>query len=113
MPHSGARFNGARMTEPLDTTGMMLGELKGQMRELIHNVGNMAMKLDGLTEKVIADQHLPAKVADIDRRVTDLETDKNRRDGAMGLSGWLLKSPIVGWLVGMALTAWVLLRTKG
>ena len=100
------------MTEPLDTTGMMLGELKGQMRELIHNVNNMTMKLEGLTERVIADQHLPAKVAEIDRRVTELETDRNRRDGAMGFGGWLLKSPIVGWLVGAALTAWVLLKGK-
>lgn len=100
------------MTEPLDTTGMMLGELKGQMRELIHNVNNMSMKLDGLTREVVGAQDLPHKVDALDRRVTELETDKNRRDGAMGFGGWLLKSPIVGWLVGAALTAWVLIRGK-
>lgn len=100
------------MTEPLDTTGMMLGELKGQMREVVHTLNNMSMKLDGLSEKVIADQHLPAKVAEIERRVTDLEIDKNRRDGAMGLGGWLLHSPLVGWLVGAGITAWVMLRGK-
>jgi hypothetical protein len=100
------------MSEPLDTTGMMLGELKGQMRELIHNVNNMAMKLDGLSEKVIGAQDLPAKVAEIDRRVTDLEIDKNRRDGAMGFGGWLLKSPLVGWLAMVALSAWAVLTGR-
>lgn len=100
------------MTEPIDTTGMMLGELKGQMRELIHNVNNMSMKLDGLTREVVGAQELPAKVADIDRRVTDLETDKNRRDGAMGFGGWLLKSPLIGWLATAAIALWALLRGK-
>src|SRR4051812_13265231 len=40
------------MTDQIDTTGMMLGELKGQMRELIHNVNNLSGKLDTLAEKV-------------------------------------------------------------
>jgi hypothetical protein len=100
------------MTEPLDTTGMMLGELKGQMRELIHNVNNMSQKLDGLTEKVIGAQELPAKVEAIERRVTALETDKNRRDGAMGFGGWLLKSPLIGWLATAAVALWALLKGK-
>jgi hypothetical protein len=100
------------MTEPLDTTGMMLGELKGQMRELIHNVNNMSMKLDGLTREVVGAQEIPGKVAELDRRVTDLETDKNRRDGAMGFGGWLLNSPLVGWLVGAAIAVWALFKGK-
>ena len=100
------------MNEPLDTTGMMLGELKGQMREVVHTLNNMSMKLDGMSEKVISAQELPGKVADIDRRVGILETDKNRRDGAMGFGGWLLKSPLIGWLVGAGVTVWVMLRGK-
>jgi hypothetical protein len=100
------------MADPIDTTGIMLGELKGQMREVVHTLNNMSMKLDGLSEKVISAQELPSKVAEIDRRVTILETDKNRRDGAMGLGGWLLHSPLVGWLVGAGITAWVMLKGK-
>jgi len=100
------------MNEPLDTTGMMLGEIKGQMRELVHTVNNMSMKMDGLTEKVISAQELPGKVADLDRRVVLLETDMNRRAGAMGFGGWIINSPLVGWLVGAGVTVWVMLRGK-
>lgn len=100
------------MTDPIDTTGIMLGELKGQMRELIHNVGNMSMKLDGLTEKVISAQTLPAEVADLERRVAILEIDKNRRDGAMGFGGWLINSPVIGWLVASAVGVWMMFRGK-
>lgn len=100
------------MTEPLDTTGMMLGELKGQMRELIHNVNNMSMKLDGLTREVVGAQDLPHKVQALDDRVVALEKDKNRRDGAMGFSGWLLNSPLIGWLFGAAIAGWALLKGK-
>jgi hypothetical protein len=39
------------MADPIDTTGIMLGELKGQMREVVHTLNNMSMKLDGLSRE--------------------------------------------------------------
>ena len=101
------------MTDPAETTGVMLGELKGQMRELIHNVNNLSAKMDALTREVVSAAGLPAKVKEIEERVTLLETDKNKRDGAMGFGGWLLRSPAVGWLVGAAFYAWAVLTGKG
>jgi hypothetical protein len=101
------------MTEPkLDTTGMMLGEMKGQLRELIHNLNSMSTKIDALTEKVIGAAGLPAKVKEIDDRVTALEADKNKRDGAMSLGGWLLRSPLIGWLATAGIGLWALLKGK-
>jgi hypothetical protein len=101
------------MTEPkLDTTGMMLGEMKGQLRELIHNLNTMSMKIDGLTERVLGAKDLPEKIKALEDRVTLLEADRNRRDGAMSFGGWLLKSPAVAWLAAVAFAAWSLLKGK-
>jgi len=100
------------MTEPIDTTGMMLGEMKGQLRELIHNFNNMASKIDGLTERVLGAKDLPDKIKALEDRVSKLEADKNRRDGAMGFGAWLIKSPAVAWFAALAFAAWSLLKGK-
>ena len=100
------------MADQHDTTGMMLGEIKGQMRELIHNVNNMATKLDALTREVVSNSSLPGKVKELDERVTVLEGDKNKRDGASGMVANIMKSPAIGWLVGAAVSAWAILTGK-
>lgn len=100
------------MTDPLDTTGMMLGEMKGQMRELIHNVNNLASKMDSLTERVVGAAGLPAKVKELEERVTVLEADRHKRDGAMSFGGWLLKSPLLGWLATAGVALWAILKGK-
>lgn len=100
------------MTDPIDTTGMMLGEMKGQMRELIHNVNTLSAKMDSLTERVVGAAGLPAKVKELEDRVAALEADKNKRDGAMSFGGWLLRSPMIGWLATAAVTLWALLRGR-
>ena len=100
------------MSEPIDTTGMMLGELKGQMGELIHNVNNLSRKVDVLAERVIGAAGLPAKVKDLEDRIAVLEADKNKREGALGFGASLLKSPALAWLAGAAISAWAILTGK-
>jgi hypothetical protein len=78
-----------------DDTLLILGEIRGQLRELIHNSNNNAAKLDALSIRVAA-----------------LEGEKNRREGASGLVHLVLKSPAIGWLVGAAITAWAVLTGK-
>lgn len=103
------------MTETVNMQSLLLavGRLEGRIGEAVHATNNTAQKVDALAEKVASNTSLPGRVDDHEARISVLETDKDRRDGAMGFGGWLLKSPLVGWLVGMALTAWVLLRSKG
>lgn len=91
---------------------MILGELRGQLRELIHNINNLSSKVDAVNEKVIASGSLPATVRDHEERIGALEADKNRRDGAMGFGGWLLRSPIVGWLATIAIALWAIMKGK-
>lgn len=83
------------MPEPDVNTAMILGEIRGQLRELIHGTNNNSAKLDAL-----------------DRRVGKLELDQGRREGATGLMSAFLKSPALGWLVGAAISVWALLSGK-
>lgn len=102
------------MTQATEMAGMRetLGEVKGQLRELIHTSNNTAQKVDGLAALVLAMQNLPTLVAAIDVRITALETERNRRDGATGVVGAIMKSPTIGWLVGAAVTAWAILTGR-
>ena len=83
-------------TEGIDTgIALLLGEIRGQMRELIHSTNSAGMKIDALAARVSA-----------------LEAEHNRRQGATNLLQALLKSPAFGWLVGIAVSAWAILSGK-
>lgn len=83
------------MAENDPNTLLLLGEIRGQLRELIHNSNNNSQKLDALAI-----------------RVTALESDKNRREGAQGVFHTLLKSPALGWLIGGATMIWAFLTGR-
>lgn len=91
---------------------MAVGRLEGRVGELIHGQNSQGQKLDAIAEKVAVASNIPARVDDLDQRVTALETDRDKREGAMGLGGWLLRSPLFGWLATAAVTAWALFKGK-
>ena len=74
-------------------TAMMLGEMRGQLRELIHQGNNQAMKNDAVAKALAKLESIPDQLTKIEQRLTALETDKNRRDGAYGFGGAVLRSP--------------------
>ena len=75
----------SKMTDPTDPNALLLlGEIRGQLRELIHSSNNNAQKLDALSLRVGA-----------------LEADKHRRAGAIGAFEWVSK--FGPWLLSMAL----------
>lgn len=74
---------------------MLLGEIRGQMRELIHSTNSASMKIDAMGVRVAA-----------------LEAEYQRRQGASGALSLILKSPALGWLVGAATTIWAVATGK-
>lgn len=74
---------------------LLLGEIRGQMRELIHSTNTTGIKIDALATRVSA-----------------LEAEHNRRQGASNVLQALLKSPVLGWLVGVSVSAWAVLTGK-
>ena len=75
--------------ENLDTgIILLLGEIRGQMRELIQSSNSTGLKIDALAARVSA-----------------LKAEHNRRQGASNVVHALLKSPVLGWLVGVSVSA--------
>ena len=102
-----------------DSNTMILGELRGQTRELVHSVNNLSTKFDALTREVIGLSSLAADIGELKatvagqaKRLEELEAEKNRTDGAKGFAAILLKSPALGWLVGAVISAWAVLTGK-
>jgi hypothetical protein len=80
----------AEMTQQSDIH-MMLGEMRGQMREVVHGMNNASQKIDALTREVVEIKGMAATVAALEVRVTALERAKNRQEGALSLGEWVIK----------------------
>lgn len=86
-----------------------VGEISGQLRELIHQQNNMAQKLDGLTERLLTS---PTR-ADFDalgRRADALEAARNRDDGAKGVLAGLINSKAFGGVMVLLIAAYVAIK---
>lgn len=100
------------MTQATDfaSLSMTLGEVRGQLREVIHTMNNTAQKIDALTREVVEAKGLPADLAALEvrlgmaeARLALLEAAENKRVGAMGLGNWLLKHwPAILGLIALA-----------
>ena len=91
---------------------IMLGEIRGQLREMIHTTNNTSAKVDALTREVIEIKGISTTVAAmevrlqaVEAKIDTLETDKDRRAGAISLGEWIVK--VVPWAVGGAVFALV------
>ena len=96
------------MTDPVNQD-MILGELRGQVRELVHSVNNLNQKFDGLTREVIALGPLAVQIAEIRADVTKLKETQLQTTGAKNLAVWFVQSPIFAWVAAafvIAFTVW-------
>lgn len=89
---------------------MILGEMRGQLREVVHSMNNLTQKFDGLTREVIGLAVIGNEVAALKLSVAALEKERDQRDGATGVVSTALKSPLLGWLVGLAITGYAVLK---
>lgn len=94
------------MGDPSDIGALTLavGEIRGQLRELVHSSNNTATKVDGIAERVFAWGDLPAAVGKLEKRIDALEADRDRRDGAIGFGAAILNSKAFGMIVTAVLS---------
>lgn len=80
------------MTQHTDmqTLIMAMGEVKGQVRELVHATNNNTQASNHMANSIAKLEMLPAEITDIKARLTALEIAENRRAGAMGFGGWII-----------------------
>lgn len=107
-------MNSPRSTEDKVATNqdMILGEMRGQLREVVHSMNNMSAKIDGLSREVIGLGVLATEIADIKSRLIMLETSDHKREGAASIVSAILKSPALGWMFLGAVTIWAFLTGK-
>lgn len=105
---------------PNDVTSLavMVGEIRGQMREVVHTLNNVSAKIDGLSREVIAMGPLAADIAELrgDLRLALNEIDalkqaRNRNEGATGLINWVFKN----WpgIIGFILLVGIVFKSQG
>ena len=92
----------------ISTLAVKVGEISGQLREVIHSVNNMAQKVDGMTERLLTSP-TTADFEKLERRVEVLEAERHRNDGAKGVFSAILQSKAFGMVVTAALSAFAAL----
>lgn len=100
------------MVQPTDEK-LILGEIRGQLREVVHSQNNMNMKIDGLTREVVGFAAIAEDVGELKADVRQLKDHDHRRQGAEGTLAVIIKSPLIQWLATVALGIWVFVTTKG
>ena len=95
-----------------ESIAFTMGKIEGQLKELIHQSNNTAQKVDALATLAAISSALPADIAAMNVRVTALEVDRNKRDGATGVIAVILRSPTFGWIVGGATALWALVTGR-
>lgn len=80
------------MTQATDLQALVMavGEVKGQMRELVHATNNNTQASNHMASSIAKLETIPADIAELKTRITALEVSENKRAGAMGLGGWLI-----------------------
>lgn len=98
---------------------MILGEMRGQLREVVHAMNNLSGKFDGLTREVVAlgalatlVGKLEAQADAIDVRLKAVEAKQSQQSGAAGMVKTILNSPVLGWIFLGAVTLWAALNGK-
>lgn len=99
------------MTQASDihTLAIKVGEISGQLRELIHKQNNMEQKLDGLVDRGFRS----ATTEDIDRlakRIDALEAKNDRDDGARGVFAAILQSRFAAWAAAAVAVAYAAIK---
>lgn len=108
---------------------MILGEMRGQLREVVHSLANLSGKFDGLSREVIglgalakdvielktshvADlKSMQGRIDSLKDEVDDLKSERDKRTGAANFVTWVFKN----WpgVVGFILLIGLILRTEG
>lgn len=90
---------------------MILGEMRGQLRELVHGQNNLSAKVDGLSREVITLTALGADMADVKVRMKVIEERDQQQKGAASFAAWVFRN----WpgVVGFILLIGIILRTEG
>jgi hypothetical protein len=85
----------------------MQGTFDGRMAAITRE---MERSITAAVEKAI--EPISSDLSELRSRVDALESVKQQEAGAKGVIVAIVKSPLIGWLVGAAITAWAFMNGK-
>lgn len=82
---------------------MILGEMRGQLREVVHGLNNLSGKFDGLSREVIGLGVLAKEVVELkatlatdvkvlQEQIDELKSERDQRTGAANLINWVFRN---------------------
>ena len=102
------------MSEADNSMALMLGEIRGQVRQIVEQFAALSAKLEALTTAVNQAAHLPEEMQALKLRVAALEAAEQQRRGAMSLGSILIKAlPWVGPAIVTAATVAIAMKGLG
>lgn len=91
------------MSETDNSMALMLGEIRGQVRQVVDQFAVLSGKIDALTATLNQMAHIPAEMQALKDRVAALEATEQQRQGAMSFGSILIKA--APWIGPLAVTA--------
>jgi hypothetical protein len=108
----------------LDEISQAIGRLSGQVESLDrythereHGLNNLAQKVEGLGIRITRDiaaveGRIEGRIKAMDDRLLALERAEQRETGARSVVLWLIRNPLVSFLIGAAVAAWAFITGK-
>ncbi len=96
------------MSGQLDEISMKIGELTSYTHQHRHEVANVSAKLDGLALDIA--KRVEALEIRLGMRITTLEQLQSQQAGAFKLFDWIMKSPLIAWLIALAVGAYAIIK---
>lgn len=111
----------------LDEISQAIGELKASAKateryvhDWRHSVNNLTQKVDGLGAEIsrqiaATEARIGVRLDSMDRRISALEDDRSRREGALSVGNWIAKhgASIGAIVVGAVAVIVIVLRVTG
>ncbi len=95
--------------EEPQSADFFLGKLSGQVKELIHTIGQIGQKVEFLGQSAVRTNLMHDDIKDLKSAITKLEASENRREGATNTLRWLITSPVIPWIAFAGVVGWIAL----
>lgn len=100
---------------PVDEMGAVRQMEVEAFRQIADGIKHLNTDMRDVRERLIRieSNQLDRTVKSHSDRIDALERDRDKKQGAEGVLLAVLKSPVVGWVVGVVIAAWAIVNGRG
>lgn len=92
---------------------LALGEMRGQLKELVHNVAGKAQRDEAMGRTIAKLESIPddikeirKSIGEIESRMAQVELKQGQEEAKQGLLWAIFKSPTTAWVIALAGLVW-------